>query len=415
MRIPLNKNTIGEAEKAAVNAVLDSGRLTMGERCRAFERAFAGYLGVEHAVMVNSGSSANLIALFALADPLLAADGARPRRIERGSEVIVPALTWSTTIWPVLQAGAKPVFVDCDPGTLQVKPETIEAAITDATSAIVVVHVLGGAVDVAGVAEIARRRNLWLFEDTCESLGVAWDGKAVGSFGQLASFSFYFSHHITTIEGGMVVTNDARLADLLRALRAHGWVRDLQQGAEIAAGHPDIDPRFLFVTAGFNVRPTELNAAIGLEQLKRLEGFNASRREVARRLDAGLAPVAQAGHLTLIRHDPRVTPAPFGYTVLSRTQAARDGLRDHLEAAGIETRPVICGNLARQPALAHYDHRVSGELAGADQVMDRGLYWGTHPDMSGDEVDYVIATVREFFQMTRGAASTVPPAAASKP
>ena len=235
---------------------------------------------------------------------------------------------------------------------------------------------------------------------------MAWDGKAVGSFGQLASFSFYFSHHITTIEGGMVVTNDARLADLLRALRAHGWVRDLQQGAEIAAGHPDIDPRFLFVTAGFNVRPTELNAAIGLEQLKRLEGFNASRREVARRLDAGLAPVAQAGHLTLIRHDPRVTPAPFGYTVLSRTQAARDGLRDHLEAAGIETR---------QPALAHYDHRVSCELAGADQVMDRGLYWGTHPDMSGDEVDYVIATVREYFQMTRGAASTVPPAAASKP
>ena len=211
----------------------------MGERCRAFERAFAGYLGVEHAVMVNSGSSANLIALFALADPLLAADGARPRRIERGSEVIVPALTWSTTIWPVLQAGAKPVFVDCDPGTLQVKPETIEAAITEATSAIVVVHVLGGAVDVARVAEIARRRNWRLFEDTCESLGVAWDGKAVGSFGQLASFSFYFSHHITTIEGGMVVTNDARLADLLRALRAHGWVRDLLQGAEIAAGHPD--------------------------------------------------------------------------------------------------------------------------------------------------------------------------------
>ena len=327
----------------------------------------------------------------------------------------MPALTWSTTIWPVLQAGAKPVFVDCDPNTLQVKPETIEAAITDATSAIVVVHVLGGAVDVTGVAEIARRRNLWLFEDTCESLGVAWDGKTVGSFGQLASFSFYFSHHITTIEGGMVVTNDARLADLLRALRAHGWVRDLLQGAEIAAGHPDIDPRFLFVTAGFNVRPTELNAAIGLEQLKRLEGFNASRREVARRLDAGLAPVAQAGHLTLIRHDPRVTPAPFGYTVLSRTQTARDGLRDHLEAAGIETRPVICGNLARQPALAHYDHRVSGELAGADQVMDRGLYWGTHPDMSGDEVDYVIATVREYFQMTRGKASTARPAAASKP
>jgi CDP-6-deoxy-D-xylo-4-hexulose-3-dehydrase len=202
----------------------------------------------------------------------------------------------------------------------------------------------------------------------------------------------------------MVVTNDARLADLLRALRAHGWVRDMRAGAEIAAGYPHIDPRFLFVTTGFNVRPTEINAAIGLEQLKRLDGFNESRRRVARRLDAGLAPVAQAGHLALIRHQPSVTPAPFGYTVLCGSQAARDGLRDHLEAAGIETRPVICGNLARQPALAHYDYRISGALTGADQVMDCGLYWGTHPNMRADEVDYIIATVREYFQMTRGAA-----------
>jgi CDP-6-deoxy-D-xylo-4-hexulose-3-dehydrase len=159
MRIPLNTSTIGEAEKAAVKAVLDSGRLTMGECCRAFEQAFADYLGVEHAVMVNSGSSANLIALFALANPLVPEDGARPRRIQPGAEVIVPALTWSTTIWPVLQAGAKPVFVDCDPGTLQMTPAAIEAAITPATAAIVVVHVLGGAVDVAGASACGCSRT----------------------------------------------------------------------------------------------------------------------------------------------------------------------------------------------------------------------------------------------------------------
>lgn len=220
MRIPLNKSTVGEEEKNAAKAVIDSDALTMGAQCRAFEREFANYLGVEHAVMVNSGSSANLIALFALADALVPADGALPRRILPGSEVIVPALTWSTTIWPVLQVGAKPVFVDCDPHSLQMRPDAIEAAITPDTSAIVVVHVLGGAVDVAAVEAIARRRKLWLFEDTCESLGVAWNGRRVGSFGHLASFSFYFSHHITTIEGGMVVTNNAQLADLLRAIRA---------------------------------------------------------------------------------------------------------------------------------------------------------------------------------------------------
>ena len=404
MRIPLNKSTIGEEEKNAAKAVLDSDRLTMGERCRAFEREFASYLGVEHAVMVNSGSSANLIALFAMADALLPSDGTLPRRLLPGSEVIVPALTWSTTIWPVLQVGATPVFVDCDPRTLQVTPEAIEAAITPNTSAIAIVHVLGGAVDAAAVAEIARRRKLWLLEDTCESLGVAWDGRKVGSFGQLATFSFYFSHHITTIEGGMVVTDDARLADLLRAMRAHGWVRDMRAGAEIAAGYPHIDPRFLFLTTGFNVRPTEINGAIGLEQLKKLAAFNDTRRAVARRLDAGLAALDQAGELTLIRHDPRVHPAPFGYTVLCRSQEARDGLRDHLEAAGIETRPVICGNLARQPALAHHAYRVSGELAGADRVMDCGLYWGTHPFMSEDDVRYIVATVRSYFETTNAAA-----------
>jgi CDP-6-deoxy-D-xylo-4-hexulose-3-dehydrase len=398
MHIPLNKSTLGEEEKAEAKAVLDSDRLTMGERCRTFERKFASHIGVEHAVMVNSGSSANLIALFAMADAAAPSDGMLPKRILPGSEVIVPALTWSTTVWPVLQVGARPVFVDCDPRTLQVTPEAIEAAITPDTSAIIVVHVLGGAVDVGAVEEIAQRRGLWLFEDVCEALDVAWSGKTVGGFGHLASFSFYFSHHITTIEGGMVVTNNARLADLLRALRSHGWVRDMRERAEIAAAHPHIDPRFLFLTTGFNVRPTEINAAIGLEQLKKLPSFNESRRDIARRLDAGLAALDQSGELTLIRHDPRVTPAPFGYTVLCRTRAARDGLRDHLEAAGVETRPVICGNLARQPALAHHAYRISGDLAGADQVMDCGLYWGTHPFMSEGDIRHIVATVDAYFR-----------------
>jgi CDP-6-deoxy-D-xylo-4-hexulose-3-dehydrase len=382
MRIPLNKSTVGEEERNAAKAVIDSDALTMGAQCRAFEREFAGYLGVEHAVMVNSGSSANLIALFALADALVPADGALPHRILPGSEVIVPALTWSTTIWPVLQVGAKPVFVDCDPHSLQMRADAIEAAITPDTSAIVVVHVLGGAVDVAAVEAIARRRKLWLFEDTCESLGVAWNGKRVGSFGHLASFSFYFSHHITTIEGGMVVTNNAQLADLLRAIRAHGWVRDMHAGKDIAAGYP----------------------AIGLQQLKKLPSFNESRRAIARRLDAGLAALDQTGQLTLIRHDPCVTPAPFGYTVLCGSREVRDGLRDHLEAAGVETRPVICGNLTRQPALARHAYRIDGELTGADRVMDCGLYWGTHPFMTEDDVRYIVATVEQYFQQADRAA-----------
>ena len=397
-RVPLNKNMLGSEEIEAAKAVFDSGNFTMGAQCRAFERAFETHLDVAHAVMVNSGSSANLLAMFALTNPLVPAGDGLPPRIPVGSEIIVPALTWSTTIWPVIQIGARPVFVDCDPVTLQMDPKAVEAAITDKTSAIVIVHVLGGAVNVAAMREIADRKNLWLFEDTCESLGVKWEGRSVGSFGHLASYSFYFSHHITTIEGGMVVTDDARLAELLRAMRAHGWSRGMDDPAAVAAKYPGIDPRFLFVTTGFNLRPMEINGAIGLVQLKRLDGFNESRRRIALELDKGLASLAQSGDLSLITHDPRVTPAPFGYTVLCRTHAARDGLVRHLEAAGIETRPVICGNLVRQPALAHFDYGVSGDLAGADRVMDCGLYWGSHPDMSTEDVTYIVNTVKAYFE-----------------
>ena len=397
-RIPLNTNSLGIEEISAAKAVLDSGQLTMGPKCREFERAFADYLGVEHAIMVNSGSSANLLGLFALANPLLKVMG-RKRRLTPQSEVIVPALTWSTTIWPVVQAGAKPVFVDCDPRSLQMSPRDIEAAITPNTVAVAIVHVLGGAANASAIAEIAREHGLWLFEDTCEALGVLWEGRQVGTFGDMASFSFYFSHHITTIEGGMVVTHDAYLADLLRALRAHGWTRQMTSPGEfIAESVADLDPRFLFVTTGFNVRPTEINAAIGLGQLKRLDGFNAARRTVAERLDRGLAALAQAGHIDLVHHDPRSIPAPFGYTVLCRTTGDRNGLRDHLESSGVETRPVICGNMVRQPAIAHIEHRVSGVLDGADRVMDCGLYWGTHPSMTDDEVDVIIGAVKEYYQ-----------------
>jgi CDP-6-deoxy-D-xylo-4-hexulose-3-dehydrase len=381
MHIPLNKSSMGEEEKNAAKAVIDSDNLTMGKQCRAFEREFADYLGVEHAVMVNSGSSANLIALFAMADALIPSDGALPGRIRPGSEVIVPALTWSTTIWPVLQVGAKPVFVDCDPHSLQMEPDAIEAAITPETSAIVVVHVLGGAVNVTDVEAIARRRNLWLFEDTCEALGAAWNGKRVGSFGHLASFSFYFSHHITTIEGGMVVTNDARLADLLRAMRAHGWVRDMEASKEIAANYPHIDPRFLFLTTGFNVRPTEINAAIGLEQLKKLPAFNDSRRETARRLErvSRLGPGRR--HLA---HTPRPAPPRPRYTLpftRSATALTPGGGRVRASRSSTEISPAS----PRSPITPIASAEAWGAVAGLRDLLG-------HPPVRDRDDGHIVAT-----------------------
>jgi CDP-6-deoxy-D-xylo-4-hexulose-3-dehydrase len=397
MRIPLNSSSIGPEEIEAAKAVLDSGFFTMGRKCAEFETAFAAYVGSKHALMVNSGSSANLIAAFALADRLLD-ETYGPPRIEVGAEVIVPALTWSTTVWPFVQAGAIPVFVDCDPATLQVAPEAIEAAITEKTRAIVVVHVLGGAVDVSAVREIADRHKLWLMEDTCESLGVRWDGLQVGTFGDVGTYSFYFAHHMTTIEGGMVVTNNDKLADLLRAVRSHGWIRNMRNPEKYIAANPQIDPRFHFVTAGFNVRPTEINGAIGLVQLAKLDQFNQRRREIGAALDRSLASLKEAGRLSLVRFSQRCDAAPFGYPVLCETTETRNALQAHLEGRGIETRPVICGNLARQPAMRHLEHRTPAPLLGADAVMDRGLYWGTHPLMTQSDVDYITAAVMDFFK-----------------
>ncbi len=392
--VPLNVNTLGAEEIAAAKNVLDSGYMTMGKEVAAFEAEFADYVGARHALMVNSGSSANLLGAFALANPICPVpSGLKP--IKPGDEVIVPALTWSTTIWPFVQVGAVPVFVDCDPATLQMQPAAIKAAITDKTAAIAVVHVLGGAMDAAATRDIARAHNLWFFEDTCESLGVQLDGQQCGTFGHIGTYSFYFAHHITTIEGGMVVTDDDDLADLMRAMRAHGWVRHMKGGDHIASQYPHIDARFLFHTTGFNLRSTDLNAAIGRIQLKRLDSFNEARRDVGEKLAEALRPITEKDILQIMQFDTRVSPAPFGYPVICQSTAVRDKLQAHLEAAGVETRPVICGNLARQPAMSHIPHRCANDLAGADRIMDCGLYWGTHPFMTSQDIDYIATRVIE--------------------
>jgi len=398
VRIALNPSTFGKEEISAAKAAIDSGDMTMGARCDEFEKEFAAYIGCHHAIMVNSGSSANLLAMFVLANRLLRERG-KLRAIVPGAEVIMPALTWPTTTWPVVQAGANPMFVDCDPDTLQMPAKSIEAAITSQTVGIVVIHALGSATNLDEVRKIAQRYGIWLFEDSCEALGAVWDGKKVGSFGVMASFSFA-SAQISTIEGGMVVTSDDVMAELLRALRTQGRVGNSSLPDKAIPGESGTDPRELFVSAGFNFRPTEINAAIGLAQLKRLDRLNDQRRTVFRRFDDELGTLKEAGYFTAVRHDPRSIPAPLGYAVLCQSRDARDGLRAHLEDAGVETRPILGGNIVRHPALASVAYKISGELCGADHVMDCGLCWGVYPNMTADEINYVVEMVRGYFGYT---------------
>lgn len=386
---PLSVPLYGSEE---VNGALDAlltQNVTMGSRVKQFEAAFAEKIGSRHAVMVNSGSSANLLAISVLAQSVLE-NGLRP-----GDEVIVPAVTWSTTIAPILQLGCVPVLVDVDEETLNMRPDALDDALSARSRAVMPVHLLGNPIGMDELMAFARARDIWVIEDTCESLGSAIDGQNVGTFGDFGTFSFYFSHHITTIEGGMLITDDDRLNDLARSLRAHGWSRDMSTRSRIEAENPHIDPRFLFVNVGYNLRPMELQAAFGLVQLRRLEEFNDARRENALFLREQLAPYGD--RLRMVNEQEGGRSTWFGFSVITDSAETRDRLRDHLEARHIATRPIVAGNLALQPAFRDNPHRIVGDLEVATRVGERGLFIGNHPSLTDGQLEHIVSAFREFY------------------
>lgn len=383
----LAADTLGADEIAAAKAVLDSGQLTMGRHVREFEAEFADWVGVNYAVMVNSGSSANLL----MVDSLLRATSTSPR-LATGDEVIVPGLAWPTTVWPLAQLGLVPVFADVDPATLAIDLESARTVIGPRTRAMFVIHPLGRAIDLARYAEFCESHGLELIEDCCESLGAHWSGAHVGTVGVAASFSFYFSHHISTVEGGMVVTNDLELADDLRGLRAHGWIRDRTDKDRWAAEHPEFDPRFLFATVGYNVRPTEIQGSIGSVQLRRLDEMLFAREALARAVRGWLK--ASAPWLDLIGAETldAMTPVERRGRMNSwmtlplrlRPDAPvdRNAVVRHLEESGVETRPIIAGNLARHPAIAQVVHRSALAMDACDALLRDTFMIGCHPVLS---------------------------------
>lgn len=399
----LAADTMGRDEIDAAKAALDSGQLTMGPRVRAFEEEFADWVGVEYAVMVNSGSSANLLIVDSL---LRATSAARP--LMPGDEVIVPGLAWPTTVWPLTQLGLVPVFVDVDPATLAIDLECARSVVGPRTRAMFVISVLGQAIDGHKYADFCAEHELQLLEDCCESLGAHWGGKHVGTSGVAASFSFYFSHHISTVEGGMVVTNDLGRADDLRGLRAHGWVRDRSDRARWVTEYPQLDERFLFATVGYNVRPMEIQGAIGSVQLRRLDEMLFARESLARAVNGWLS--SSAPWLELIGAETLRVATPAnrrGRTnswmtlpLRLRTSAPvdRNAVMKHLERNGVETRPIIAGNLARHPAIAQIRHR-SAPLDACDALLHDAFMIGCHPVLSTGSLttlEYAITSLADF-------------------
>lgn len=390
--IPLSTLNYGVDEIIEVLDSLLSGQVTMGRKVERFESMWAEYLGCKHAVMVNSGSSANLAALFALASP------SRAERIQPGDEVITTAIPWATTVAPIVQVGAIPVFVDVDPATYNIDVSQIEEAVTSRTKAIMPVHLLGNPVHMATVLDIASRHSLYVIEDACEAHGASIGGQKVGSFGDIATFSFFFSHHISTVEGGMVVTDDGALADLVRSIRAHGWVRDYRRRPPASRGQSEFQTKWLFLNTGFNLRPTELAGAFGIHQVGKLERIIAHRRETAAYWNENLAPFAEV--IALPQEPAGHRHVWFGYPILVRPDApfTRDELVAYLGSRAIATRPVIAGNILEHPVINEWPHRVHGEVAGASIVHHNGFMIGNHEGIDQGRREYFVECVREFLE-----------------
>src|SRR2546428_9943895 len=389
-RLPLHVPSYGADEvNEAIEALL-STRITMGERVRRFETLWAESLGGRHAVMVNSGSSANLVAAAVLVTP------AFPGRLQPGDEVLVPAVAWSTTYFPLVNVGLVPVLVDVDLETFTLDPVAAERAVGPRTRAMLPVHLLGNSCDMAALGDLARRRHLAVIEDTCEAHGARFEGRYVGTFGVMGTFSFYFSHHISTIEGGMVVTDDDRVADLCRMLRAHGWTRDVASKPDVP--NPGIDDRFLFVNLGYNFRATEVQGAFGIHQVPKLERFIRIRRDNVEDWNTHLRKYAQWLLECPGRDDNGSRPGGVGYSITLRQGApfTRDDLVTFLESKGIETRPIMAGNFQDQPAIRLFEHRIAGPLANAELIMRQSFFIGNHHAIGERERRYVKECVDEF-------------------
>jgi len=391
-KIPLNIPSYSwEEAYEAIESIITTW-VTMGEKVQRFEKKFADYVGVENAVMVNSGSTANLLALSVLTNPVI------NNRIKKGEEIITPAITWSTTVFPIINVNAMPVLVDVDFDTYTIDTTEIEKAITDKTRAIMPVHILGNPCDMKKIMEIAEEYDLFVVEDCCEAHGAEFNGKKVGSFGDISTFSFFFSHHISTIEGGMILTNIDEYAELAKSLRAHGWIRELKNRNEIGKMYKEIDERFLFINLGYNVRPTEIQGAFGIHQIKKLDNFIEIRRINARYWTEKLK--VYSDYLLLPEERNGTKHVWFGYPVTVKPTApfTQKELVDFLEHKGIETRPIMAGNMAEQPAMKLFKYRKVGNLNNSKNIMHRSFFFGNHHGIGKAEREYIADCISEFIE-----------------
>jgi CDP-6-deoxy-D-xylo-4-hexulose-3-dehydrase len=380
---PLAHSTWGKEEVEAIQKVVDSDMYTMGKHVKQFEQEFAEKFGSENAVMVNSGSSANLLMLSLL-----------KWKYKLSGDIIVPVVGWATTYFPIAQNGFKINFVDVDPDTWNIDVNKIEQAITPNTCAIMPVNLLGNSCEYDKIIEICRKHNLMLIEDNCESMGAMYKGKHTGTIGLAGSFSFFFSHHIQTMEGGMVLTDSKDDADYMRSLRAHGWVRELPDDSMLyqKTGNA-FDDNFIFATPGYNIRPLEMSGAIGSVQLKKWDDI----------MDVRSANKRHFRHLFANKPWCRVQKEigesswfTFGIVLDGELKGRRADVVKALDEAGIQNRPLASRNFLKQPVMRELDHIASGEMTAADDIHDNGFFVGNGSKDLTDGIDTMYEVISGF-------------------
>lgn len=403
-RFELVSSTLGNEERQAVMAVLDSGNYTMGENVREFEERFARHFGMKYAVMANSGSSANLIAVASLFYK-------KENPLKKGDEVIVPCISWATTFHPLHQYGLKLKFVDIDLHTLNYDVKELKKAVTKNTKMIVAVSILGNPCQFDEIAKLCEGNNIILFEDNCESIGAKFKGRYTGTFGLVNTFSTFFSHHISTIEGGLVLTDDREIYNLLKSLRNHGWTRDQDKDSPIFERRDDdFFEAYRFILPGYNLRPTEIQGAIGKVQLNKLEEFIRIRRKNAEhfvnlfRDDERFITQKEVGEsswfaFTMIINPALAPPLRAGAGLACKSGVnpesgiSRDKVLKKLRDANIEHRIITGGNILRHDVIKYYDY-VATKSVNADIAHYSGFFVGNHPYDIRDKIDYLHETLK---------------------
>ncbi len=380
IKYPLASSTWDEKEINAIQSVITKNIYTMGDSVKEFEENFAKYAKSKYAVMVNSGSSANLLAVAALFYT-------KNPKLKRGDEVIVPAVSWSTTYYPLYQYGLKLKFVDIDLNTLNFDLEQLERAVTENTKMIFAVNLLGNPNDFDAINKIIGNRDIILLEDNCESMGAEYKGKQTGTFGIMGTFSTFFSHHMATMEGGLVVTDDEELYHVLVCIRAHGWTRHLPKENKVSNKSDNwFEESFRFILPGYNFRPVEMSGAIGVEQLKKLPDFLEKRRE-----NAKLFQSLFSDHKDFYIQHNTDNSSWFGFSFIIKPTSSlrRSDIVKKLESNGIDCRPIVTGDFTKNEVLRFFDYEIFGEMKNAQYLDKNGFFVGNHQILLTKEIKHL--------------------------